>query len=247
MKIVLFLLFITYIYTNGATTATLDLKEGQSLTVGTAGTVTIAVVANGDMSLKSITGLVLQKTDDTSKTIALTCSFDNVVTFSDSDATKEVTCSTAEPEIAGSYKLAEVSSGSIVGNDGSSDISTVTFSVVTESKTLSITAKVEVDPCDGKAEAACTGTCRWNSATSKCVTAEVEVDPCDGKAEAACTGTCSWNSATSKCVTAGSGTGEGSGSGTNEGSGSGTNEGSGSDSSGFLKLSAFICLFVLFL
>ena len=208
MKIVLFLLLITYIFTTGATTATLDLTEGQSLTVGTAGRVTISVTANGDMSLKSLTGLVLQNTDDTSKTIALTCTFDNVVTFSESELSKEVTCSTAEPEIAGSYKLAEVSSGSIVGNDGSSDITTVTFSVIAESKTLSITAEVEVDPCDGKAEAACTGTCRWNSATSKCVTA---------------------------------------GSGTGEGSGSGTNEGSGSDSSGFLKLSAFICLFVLFL
>ena len=216
MKIVLFLLLITYIFTTGATTATLDLTEGQSLTVGTAGRVTISVTANGDMSLKSLTGLVLQNTDDTSKTIALTCTFDNVVTFSESELSKEVTCSTAEPEIAGSYKLAEVSSGSIVGNDGSSDITTVTFSVIAESKTLSITA-------------------------------EVEVDPCDGKAQAACTGSCSWNSATSKCVTAGSGKGEGSGTGTGEGSGSGTNEGSGSDSSGFLKLSVFICLFVLFL
>ena len=275
MKIVLFLLLITYIFTADASAATLDLKQGQSLTVGRAGTVTIVVSAVGDMSLKSISGLVLQDTSDNSKTIALTCTFDTAATFSESVTSNEVTCSTAAPESAGSYKLAATGSG-ISASDGSETLS-ATFSVVNEPKTLSITAAVEVDPCNGKAQNACTGTCTWNSATSKCVTAEVEVDPCDGKAQNACTGSCSWNTATSKCVTAevevdpcdgktqnactgtctwnsttskcvtaGSGSSGNSGSGTGN-SGSGTNEGSESDKSGFLKLSFFICLFFLFL
>ncbi len=372
MKIVLFLLLITYIFTVDATTATLDLTQGQSLTVGTAGTVKITVIANGDMTLKSLTNLVLKKNEDTT-TIELTCTFDEAYSFAEEALTKEVTCSTNAPQSAGTYKLAAAASATIGGtSDGTNSLDSVTFSIANEPNSLSITqtvveedpcngkeqtactgtctwnsatskcvtadvqedpcngkeqtactgtctwnsatskcvtadvqedpcngkeqtactgtctwnsatskcvtadvqedpcdgkaqtactgtctwnsatskcvtADVQEDPCNGKAQTACTGTCTWNSATSKCVTADVQEDPCDGKEQTACTGTCTWNSATSKCVTAGSDTGSNSGSSTNQGSGSGTDEGSGSDSSGFLKLSVFICLFVLFL
>ena len=248
MKIVLFLLLITYIFTVDATTATLDLTQGQSLTVGTAGTVKITVIANGDMTLKSLTNLVLKKNEDTIS-IELTCTFEEAYSFADEALTKEVTCSTNAPQSAGTYKLAAAASATIGGtSDGSNPITGVTFSIANEPNSLSITQTVvEEDPCDGKEQTACTGTCTWNSATSKCVTADVQEDPCNGKEQTACTGTCTWNSATSKCVTAGSDTGSNSGSSTNQGSGSGTDEGSGSDSSGFLKLSVFICLFVLFL
>ena len=275
MKIVLFLLLITYIFTAGASEVTLDLTQGQELTVGTAGSVKITVVADGEMTLKSLTNLVLKKKEDTT-TIELTCTLDEAVTFTDGALTKEVSCSAAKPTSAGDYILAKGASGNIGGTSDGNTALEVPFSIVSEPKTLSIkaaaevdpcdgktqnactgscswnadtskcvTAAAEVDPCDGKTQNACTGTCTWNADTSKCVTAAAEVDPCDGKTQNACTGTCTWNSTTSKCVTAGSGSGGNSGSGTGN-SGSGTGEGSESDSR-FLKLSVFICLFVLFL
>ena len=112
------------------------------------------------MTLKSLTNLILQKTGDTT-TIELTYTFDEAYSFIDEALTKEVTCSTDVPQSAGTYTIVAAASATIGDtSDGSNSIIGVTFSIVNEPKTLSIIQiVVEEDPCDGKAQSACTGTC----------------------------------------------------------------------------------------
>ena len=102
--------------------------------------------------------------------------------------------------------------------------------------------------CASKDQSGCTtaaNTCTWNAGEGTCGLSGT--DTCISLTENTCTGSCAWTDEIGTCASSGGGSGSGSGSGTGEGSGSGTSEGSGSDSSGFLKLSVFICLFVLFL
>ena len=100
MKIVIFLLLITYIFA-APTTITLDLKENQELTVGTAGSVIVVVTANEAMTLKALSNILLKKSDDAT-TIALTCS----ISTPDAKTVTEVTCTTPAPTTAGTYNLA---------------------------------------------------------------------------------------------------------------------------------------------
>ena len=100
MKIVIFLLLITYIFT-APSTVTLDLKENQELTVGTAGSVIVVVTANEEITLSALSNILLKKSDDAT-TIALTCTIGTPA----AKTVTEVTCSSAAPTTAGTYNLA---------------------------------------------------------------------------------------------------------------------------------------------
>ena len=106
MKIVIFLLLITYIFTVPSTVS-LDLKEDQSLTVGTAGSVIVVVTADEAITLTALSNILLKKNDDDTKTITLTCTINTPA----SKTVTEVTCTTSAPTTAGTYNL--VADGSI--------------------------------------------------------------------------------------------------------------------------------------
>ena len=106
MKIVIFLLLITYIFT-APSSVSLDLKENQSLTVGTAGSVIVVVTADEAITLTALSNILLKKNDDETKTITLTCTINTPA----SKTVTEVTCTTSAPTTAGTYNL--VADGSI--------------------------------------------------------------------------------------------------------------------------------------
>ena len=129
-----------------------------------------------------------------------------------------------------------------------------TWSGTPEEGTCGDSATLDCASKDGTACNTAVNTCDWTPATP--ATCELSgTDTCTTKEEGDCTGTCTWTEEAGTCATTGGGSGSGTGgdsgsgngSGSGSGSGSGTGEGSGSDSSGFLNLSVFICLFILFL
>ena len=139
MKSFIFLLLITYIFT-APETITLDLKNGQTLTVGTAGTVIVQVTADNAMSLSALSNLVLKSTTGET-TIELTCSFTTPVSCTANTA-KEVTCKVAAPANAGTYKLAAASDKSIsmsaTYGSNSAAVSGVTPAVAATPTTLTV-------------------------------------------------------------------------------------------------------------
>ena len=133
MKIVIFLLLITYIFT-APSSVTLDLKDNQELTVGTAGSVIVVVTADDTMTLTALSNILLKKSDDASTTIALTCTIaspaENTVT--------EVTCSTTAPATAGTYNLAADGTISMTATDSGSATVTVSPTVAASPKPLTV-------------------------------------------------------------------------------------------------------------
>ena len=135
MKIVIFLLLITYIFATGPTSVTLDLQAGQSLTVGTAGSVIVVVTADEAMTLTALSNILLKKSDDESTTIVLTCTIDSPAANTET----EVTCSTAAPTTAGSYKLAAASESiSMTATYGEGTTVAVTPTVAASPQTLTV-------------------------------------------------------------------------------------------------------------
>jgi len=139
------------------TTITLDLKNGQTLTVGTAGTVIVQVTADNAMSLSALSNLVLKSTTGET-TIELTCSFTTPVSCTANTA-KEVTCKVAAPTTAGTYKLAAVTdktiSMSATYNDGSADVavpSNVIPTVATSSTSLTVSTASNNDNTNTSAD-----------------------------------------------------------------------------------------------
>ena len=133
MKIVIFLLLISYIFTQ-LTTITLDLKESQSLTVGTAGSVIVVVTANEAITLTALSNILLKKSDDESTTIALTCTIGTPAEKTET----EVTCSTAAPTTAGTYNLAADVSIQITATDSESEEVSVVPTLADSPKTLTV-------------------------------------------------------------------------------------------------------------
>ena len=133
MKIVIFLLLITYIFT-APSSVTLDLKDNQELTVGTAGSVIVVVTADDTMTLTALSNILLKKSDDASTTIALTCTIaspaENTVT--------EVTCSTTAPATAGTYNLAADGTISMTATDSGSATVTLSPTVAASPKPLTV-------------------------------------------------------------------------------------------------------------
>jgi hypothetical protein len=125
---------------NPPTSVTLDLKTGQTLTVGTEGSVIIKVTADKAMSLSALTNLVLQSTETASTTIALTCSFTPAVSCTANTA-KEATCKVVAPTTAGTYNLAAASGKSIsmTANYGNNaQVSGVTPTVAAKPTSLTV-------------------------------------------------------------------------------------------------------------
>ena len=133
MKIVIFLLLISYIFT-APTTITLDLKESQSLTVGTAGSVIVEVTANEAITLTALSNILLKKSDDESTTISLTCTIGTPA----ANTVTEVTCSTAAPTTAGTYNLAADGTISMTATDSGSATVTVSPTVAASPKPLTV-------------------------------------------------------------------------------------------------------------
>ena len=132
MKIVIFLLLITYIFT-APSTVTLDLKENQELTVGTAGSVIVVVTANEEITLSALSNILLKKSDDAT-TIALTCTIGTPA----ANTVTEVTCSSAAPTTAGTYNLAADGTISMTATYGTDTPVDVVPTVVASPKTLTV-------------------------------------------------------------------------------------------------------------
>ena len=138
MKIVIFLLLITYIFT-APSTVTLDLKENQELTVGTAGSVIVVVTADDAMTLTALSNILLKKSDDASTTIALTCTISTPA----ANTVTEVTCSTPAPTTAGTYNLA---ADGTISMTATYDTDTAVTAAPTVAGTKSLTVKSADSP-----------------------------------------------------------------------------------------------------